>query len=282
VTAIAGRRRARPARQIFPASGAIAFSTLGLIGSMALFPALFTGLDPLATDVSAILRAPSWEHIFGTDQVGRDVYTRVVYGAGYSLGVGFGATVIALGVGLMIGTVAGLVPRALDGVLMRGVEIVMAFPEFLVALFVIAVLGPGPANVIIAVSVAAVPAYIRVARAETLVVRRAGFVEAATGLGVHPVWITLRHIVPNTLAPLSVIATIGIGTAIVAAAGLSFLGLGPQDPTPEWGLILAGGRNLLAVAWWIAVFPGLFITATVISATVLGRRLGTQGSGGLR
>lgn len=260
----------------------IAAAILGVLSAMALFPALFTGLDPLGADVSAILQPPSWAHIFGTDQVGRDVYSRVVYGAGYSLGTGVGATAIALVVGVVFGTLAGLVPRALDGVLMRGVEIVMAFPEFLVALFIIAVLGPGPANVIIAVSVAAVPAYIRVARAETLVVRRAGYVEAARGLGVHPLTIAVRHIVPNTLGPLSVIATIGIGTAIVAAAGLSFLGLGPQDPTPEWGLILAGGRNLLAVAWWVAVFPGVFITATVISATVLGRSLRAHGTGGPR
>ena len=282
MNSIAGAIRGRWTRRGTSAQRVIALFVLAILCMMALFPALFTGLDPLATDVSAILKPPSWAHVFGTDQVGRDVYTRVVYGAGYSLGVGFGATVIALVVGVVLGTLAGLGPRALDGVLMRGVEIVMAFPEFLVALFVIAVLGPGPVNVIIAVSVAAVPAYIRVARAETLVVRRAGYVEAAKGLGVHPVWITLRHIIPNTLAPLSVIATIGIGTAIVAAAGLSFLGLGPQDPTPEWGLILSGGRNLLAVAWWVAVFPGVFITATVISATVLGRRFRSRGTGGLR
>jgi len=286
MSALAGAVREPRARSRFrrgtPVGGLIALVVLAVLGAMALFPALFTGLDPLSTDVAAILQPPSWGHVFGTDQVGRDVYTRVVYGAGYSLGVGFGATLIALVVGVVLGTLAGLVPRALDGVLMRGVEIVMAFPEFLVALFVIAVLGPGPANVIIAVSVAAVPAYIRVARAETLVVRRAGYVEAAKGLGVHPFWITLRHIIPNTLAPLSVIATIGIGTAIVAAAGLSFLGLGPQDPTPEWGLILSGGRNLLAVAWWVAVFPGIFITATVIAATILGRRLRSKSLGGPR
>ena len=144
--------------------------------------------------------------------------------------------------------------------------------------FVIRKTKAGPVNVAVAVGLAAVPAYIRVARAETLVVRRAGFVEAARGLGVTPLRIAVSHVVPNILRPLAVIATIGIGTAIVAAAGLSFLGLGPQDPTPEWGLILAGGRNLLAQAWWIAVFPGAFITATVVAATVLGRRLARPGS----
>ncbi|CAD5996265.1 ABC transporter permease [Agreia sp. COWG] len=252
---------------------------LMVVVAMALFPGLFTALDPLATDTSAVLQAPGWGHPFGTDQTGRDIYARVVYGASFSLGTGFGATAAALSVGVVVGTLVGLAPKAVDGVLMRGVEIVLAFPEFLIALFAIAVLGPGPVNVGVAVGIAAVPAYIRVARAETLVVRRAGYVEAARGLGIHPLRVAVTHVVPNILRPLGVIATIGIGTTIVAAAGLSFLGLGPQDPTPEWGLILSGGRNLLAQAWWVAFFPGLFITGTVIAATAVGRRLRRAGEG---
>jgi peptide/nickel transport system permease protein len=252
---------------------------LVVVAAMAVAPWIFTPLDPLATDTSQVLLPPTWGHPFGTDQTGRDVFTRVVYGASYSLGVGVGATAAALVVGIIVGTLAGLAPRVIDSVAMRGVEILLAFPEFLIALFAIAVLGPGPVNVATAVGVAAVPAYIRVARAETLVVRRSGYVEAARGLGVHPLRVALAHIVPNTLRPLGVIATIGIGTTIVAAAGLSFLGLGPQDPTPEWGLLLSGGRNLLGQAWWVAFFPGVLITLTVVSATVVGRRLRRAGEG---
>jgi peptide/nickel transport system permease protein len=260
------------------ATSVLAAVFLAAVAAMALAPAVFTPLDPLSTDTSSVLLPPGWGHPFGTDQTGRDVFARVVYGASYSLGVGVGATLGALLIGIVFGTLTGLAPRIVDGVVMRGIEILLAFPEFLIALFAIAVLGAGPVNVAVAVGLAAVPVYIRVARAETLLVRRAGFVEAARGLGVAPLRIAVSHVVPNILRPLAVIATIGIGTAIVAAAGLSFLGLGPQDPTPEWGLILAGGRNLLAQAWWIAVFPGAFITATVIAATVLGRRLARPGS----
>lgn len=257
----------------------LAAVVLGVMVVMAVWPSLFTGLDPLATNTAAVLVPPSFDHLFGTDQVGRDVFTRVVYGARYSLGVGFGATIGAVVVGVILGTVMGLAPKIVDGLLMRGVEVVMAFPEFLIALFVIAVLGPGQLNVAVAVGIAAVPAYLRVSRAETRVVRSAGFVEAARGFGHSPARIALQHVVPNALGPISVIATIGVGTAIVSAAGLSFLGLGPQPPTPEWGLILSDGRNLLATAWWVAVFPGVAITATVIATTVLGRRLRTSAAG---
>jgi peptide/nickel transport system permease protein len=275
-TVTSGRRRSAAWRRI----GLVAaLLYLAVVAGMALWPQLFTGLDPLSTDTSTVLQPPGWGHVFGTDQAGRDVYSRIVYGARYSLGVGLGATAGALVVGVFVGTLTGLAPRVVDGVLMRVVEVLLAFPEFLLALFVLAVLGPGPANVAVAVGIAAVPAYIRVARAETLVVRRTDYVEAARGLGVQPWRVALRHVVPNILAPLSVIATIGIGTSIVAAAGLSFLGLGPQDPTPEWGLILADGRNQLGQAWWVAVFPGLFITATVIAATAVGRRLRRRGHG---
>lgn len=245
----------------------------------ALLPGLFTAADPLRTDIGAALRAPSPEHPFGTDQGGRDVYARVIYGARYSLSIGFGATLIALVVGLVIGAAAGLARRIGDGVLSRAIEIIMAFPEFLLALIVIAIIGPGEASLLVAVAIAVVPAYARVARVQTLVVKRAGYVEAARTLGVSPVLTVLRHVVPNTVGPLLVMATMGVGTAITAAAGLSFLGLGPKPPTPEWGLILSEGRNFLATAWWIAVFPGLVITSTVVATSTIGRRLRVHGAG---
>jgi peptide/nickel transport system permease protein len=240
-------------------------------------PGLFTAASPLQTDVAHALQAPSLGHPFGTDQAGRDVFSRVLYGSRYSLAIGFGATVIALLAGLVIGALAGVLRRVGDSALSRAIEVVMAFPEFLLALIVIAVIGPGEVSLLVAVAIAVVPAYARVARAQTHVVKRAGYVEAARTLGVSRAITVLRHVVPNTLGPLLVMATMGIGTAITAAAGLSFLGLGPKPPTPEWGLILAGGRNFLASAWWIAVFPGLVITATVIATSTLGRYLQSRG-----
>ncbi|HRN30485.1 MAG TPA: ABC transporter permease, partial [Terrimesophilobacter sp.] len=191
----------------------------------------------------------------------------------YSLVVGFGATLSAVVVGLVLGVLSGLAPRWLDGILARAIEVLMAFPEFLVALVVIAITGPGEAGIIVAVAFAALPAYARVARVETLIVKRAGYVRSARALGVPALATVVRHIVPGTLGPLVVMATIGVGTAIVSAAGLSFLGLGPKPPTPEWGVILSEGRNFLGTAWWIAVFPGLTITATVIATNTVGRWL---------
>lgn len=266
-------RRAAPAGVI--AAGIV----LALLLVAALAPWLLTGLSPLHTDAAASLQGPSAAHPFGTDQSGRDVFARVVHGAGYSLVVGLGATAMALVAGVVIGIASGLAPRAIDGVLSRAIEILMAFPEFLLALIVIAVVGTGEASIITAVALAAVPAYARVARVQTMVVSRAGYVRAARSLGVRPLGTIVRHVLPNTLGPLLVMATIGVGTAIVSAAGLSFLGLGPKPPTPEWGVILSEGRNFLATAWWIAVFPGLTITATVIATSTLGRYLQARSAG---
>jgi peptide/nickel transport system permease protein len=252
---------------------------LALLVLAALFPWLVTAASPLQTDATAALQGPSAAHPFGTDQSGRDVFARVIYGARYSLAVGLGATALALGAGLIIGITAGLAPRFLDGALSRTIDVLMAFPEFLLALVVIAVIGTGEVSIVFAVALAAIPAYARVARIQTMVVSRAGYVRAARSLGVHPFAVVARHIIPNTLGPLRVMATIGVGTAIVSAAGLSFLGLGPQPPTPEWGVILSEGRNFLATAWWIAVFPGLAITAAVVALSTLGRYLRLRSAG---
>lgn len=246
---------------------------LALVALAAFAPDLIATHDPLQTDVRAALQPPSGAHLFGTDQSGRDVLARVVHGAARSAGIGLLATALALVAGLAVGALSGIAPRWADAVLMRVTDILLAFPEFLVALIVVAVLGPGGANVAIAVTVAAVPVYIRLARTQTRTLRVAEHVEAARILGVGRMRAFVRHVVPGVLGSLSVLATIGIGSAILAAAGLSFLGLGPAEPQPEWGLMLAGGRNVLGQAWWISVFPGLAITLTVISATVLGRAL---------
>lgn len=259
-----------------------AVAVLAVIAGVALAPQLFTSGDPLATDVRAALLPPSPEHLFGTDQSGRDVYSRVVYGAGRSVGIGVLATALAFAVGLTIGSLSGVAPRLVDAAAMRATDILLAFPEFLVALVVVAVLGPGPANVAIAVTIAAIPIYIRLARVQTRTLRLAEHVEAARILGVPAPRAFARHVIPGVVGALSVLATIGIGSSILAAAGLSFLGLGPTEPSPEWGLMLAGGRNVIGQAWWVAAFPGAAITLTVVAATIVGRTLRARAEGAAR
>ena len=269
------RRRVRPRDVTFW----VAVGFLVVVALVALFPGLFATHDPLQTDVRAALLPPSAEHLFGTDQSGRDVYSRVIYGAGPSVGIGLLATSFALVVGLVLGALAGVAPRVIDTIAMRITDIVLAFPEFLIALIVVALLGPGHLNVASAVTIAAVPVYIRLARTNTRTLRLAEHVEAARILGVGPVRAFVRHVAPGVLGSLSVLATIGIGSSILAAAGLSFLGLGPTEPTAEWGLMLSGGRNVIGSAWWVAVFPGLAISLTVIAATVVGRTLRARADG---
>lgn len=260
---------------------AAAVLVLAVIAATALFPQLIATADPLRTDVRSALEPPSGAHFFGTDQSGRDVFSRVVHGAGRSVGIGLLATAFAVVAGLVLGALSAVAPRPVDAVAMRVNDVLMAFPEFLVALVVVAILGPGPVNVAIAVTIAAVPVYVRFARVQTRTLALAEHVEAARILGVPPVRAFVRHVVPGVLGSLSVLATIGIGSSILAVAGLSFLGLGPTEPVPEWGLMLSGGRNVLGTAWWIAVFPGMAITLTVISATVVGRTLRARAEGRL-
>lgn len=257
----------------------LALLVLALVVLAALAPGLLAPADPVQTHVRDALLPPGSGHPFGTDQSGRDVYARVVHGAGRSLGIGLLATVLALVTGLLVGSAAGIAPRVVDVALMRTNDVLMAFPEFLLALVVVAILGPGTANVAIGVTLAAIPVYVRLARAQAQVLRRAEHVEAARILGVGAFTAFRRHVAPGVLGSLSVLATIGLGSSILAAAGLSFLGLGPTEPAPEWGLMLAGGRNVLGQAWWIAVFPGVAIMLTVLSATFLGRTLRARAEG---
>lgn len=223
------RRRVRPRDVTFW----VAVGFLVVVALVALFPGLFATHDPLQTDVRAALLPPSAEHLFGTDQSGRDVYSRVIYGAGPSVGIGLLATSFALVVGLVLGALAGVAPRVIDTIAMRITDIVLAFPEFLIALIVVALLGPGHLNVAIAVTIAAVPVYIRLARTNTRTLRLAEHVEAARILGVGPVRAFVRHVAPGVLGSLSVLATIGIGSSILAAAGLSFSVSVPPSPQPN-------------------------------------------------
>lgn len=258
----------------------IAAAFLGALAVAALAPWLIAPGDPLAAEISQSLESPSAAHPFGTDKSGRDVFARVVHGAGLSLLVGFGASALALVAGTILGVVSGLSPRPVDAVIARFIVIAMAFPEFLLALLVIAIIGPGTPSLIVAIALAATPAYARVARSQTIVVAASSHVAGSRVLGVSRFATVVRHVIPNTLGPLVVMATIGVGFAVVSSAGLSFLGLGPEAPTPEWGVILSEGRNLLDRAPWVALFPGLVITLTVISTSVVGRALQGRSSRG--
>ncbi|WP_433677336.1 ABC transporter permease [Microbacterium gorillae] len=251
----------------------LAGAVLLVLIAMAVVPQVFTTVDPLLADVSSRLQPPSAGHLFGTDQSGRDVFARVVYGARASLGVGVSAVIAALLVGTVLGWLIGSAPRAVDAVTMRVVDLALAVPEFLVALVVVALLGPGSGNVALAVTLAVIPIYIRYARGHTRAIAAEEHVEAARMLGLPAVTVSLRHVLPAVARRLTVLATIGIGSTILAVAGLGFLGLGAGEPAPEWGLMLAGGRNVLARAWWVTLFPGLAITLTVVCASLIGRAL---------
>ncbi|GGO32246.1 ABC transporter permease [Micromonospora parathelypteridis] len=260
------RRRSRP-RPGLLAAGAY----LILLVVAAAWPAALAPADPLAADPLTVLSPPSAAHWFGTDHLGRDVWTRVVHGAGHSLTIGVAATAIAVTGGVLLGLLAGLAHRVADEALSRTFDAVSAFPLLLLALLFIAVAGTGTVSLIIAIGIATLPHHARVVRGQTLLVRRANYVEQAVTFGLSRPRLVLRHVLPNVVGPVPVLAVIGLGEAILVAAGLSFLGMGPQPPSPEWGAMLSEGRNYLQVGWWISILPGLAVTATVVSLTVVGR-----------
>ena len=237
------------------------------------YPPLVTHFDPLTSDIAQTLQPPGAQHWFGTDRIGRDVFSRVIYGARYSLLIGLASMLVSLAIGLVIGMTAGLGKRLTDESASRVFDVLSAFPPILLSLFVVTFLGQGIVNIAIAVGIAGIPKFGRVLRSQTLVVRRADYVTHAVSYGLSRSRVFLRHVLPNVLVVVPVIATIDIGSAIIAVSGLSFLGLGPQPPTPEWGVMLAEGRDVLRVAWWPSVFPGLAITLTVIAFSVIGKFL---------
>ncbi|MEV0912450.1 ABC transporter permease [Streptomyces hokutonensis] len=263
----------RPARWAVRPAVAVAWAVLALIAVAAIWPGLLAGRAPDATDALNPLAHPGSAHWFGTDQLGQDVYSRVVHGARYSLAGGLGATAMAVLVGSLLGVLAATSGRAVDELVMRVTDILLAFPGLLLALLVVAVLGPGTVNSTLAISVSMVPGFVRLARGQALVIRDSDYVQAARVLGRSRTSVLLRHLLPNALPPLLVLATVGIGSAIIAGSSLSFLGLGPQPPAPEWGAMLAQGRDLLDISWAPAVFPGAAITLTVLAVNVVGRDL---------
>ncbi|WP_280220627.1 ABC transporter permease [Nocardia neocaledoniensis] len=249
----------------------IAVLTIGLVALAVVVPGVLAGSDPLAADPLAAQLPPSAQHWFGTDHLGRDVFSRVVHGARYSLLIGVTAVAIAVVAGSVLGLLAGLARGRLDELITRFLDVVSSFPDLLLALVLISFTGPGTANLIVALGIASIPRFARVVRAQTLVVQESGYVEQARTFGLTRATLVWRHVLPHAVAQVPILATIGLGTAILGAAGLSFLGMGPQPPEPEWGAMLAEGRNYLRNAWWIGVLPGVAVTATVIAVSSLGR-----------
>jgi peptide/nickel transport system permease protein len=247
--------------------GAIVLVALVLL---TVFAPAIAPYDPIAQDSSAIRAAPSAKHLFGADTFGRDIFSRVLYGGRMSLPVGFVAVGITAVVGVALGLVAGYYGGRLDTVIMRGVDLMLAFPGILLAMALIAILGTSLFNLMLAVGIAAIPEYTRVVRGTGLGARETEYVTAARVSGASDRALVLRHILPNVLPPVIVLATLGIAGAIILGSTLSFLGLGIQPPTPEWGNMLSDGRSMMRHQWWIAFFPGFAIMVTVLAINLLG------------
>ncbi|SFJ63986.1 ABC transporter permease [Bradyrhizobium sp. Gha] len=259
-----------------PLRVAVCLIIFGLFALAAVAPKLLQTQDPLAIDLTSALQPPSTAHWFGTDQLGRDLYSRVVEGTGQSLAIGIGATALSMWIAIVIGVAAALCGGVIDNLLSRIVDVLFAIPTLLLALVFVTVFGLSVLTEVIAVGIGTAPGYARMIRGQMLSIKGAGYVEAAKVLG-HPfpriVW---RHILPNALNPLTAMMTIGVGQAIIWASGLAFLGLGVAPPAPEWGALLNAGRNYVIYAWWLEIIPGLAVTALALSATIVGRHLQTR------
>ena len=238
--------------------------------AIVIFAPYVTRYDPIEPNYRVRYEGPSGQHWFGTDRTGRDVFTRVIYGGRISLRVGLIAVGIGASLGTLLGLLAGFYGRWIEEVIMRLMDFVLAMPGILLAITIVFALGPSLFNVMIAVGISSLPNYARVVRASVLSAKEQQYVEAARAAGVNDATIMLRHILPNVVAPVLILATLGLGGAILSVAALSFLGLGAAPPTPEWGLLISDGRGVLRRAWWVATFPGLFIMLTVLSVNLIG------------
>ena len=226
--------------------------------------------DPATPDYDNVLAPPSLLHLCGTDTFGRDIFSRILWGGRISLSVGFVSVALGGMVGVVLGLISGFFGQWIDSMIMRSCDVLLAFPGILLAIGVVALLGPGVDNVIYAVAVFSVPVFARLVRGTTLALKQTLYVQAARSIGVRAPMLMLRHILPGTLPSVIVYASLRVGTSILTGASLSFLGLGAQPPSPEWGAMLSDGRSYLGVADWVTVFPGLAIFITVLAFNLLG------------
>lgn len=247
-------------------SGALGLVLTGLaIGAPVIAP-----YDPLEVDPGAILSPPGVAHLLGTDTLGRDLFSRVIYGGRISLLLGVISVSISIAFGVLLGVLAGYPGGKTDELIMRFIDILLAFPGLLLALLAVFALGIGLRNAMIAVGISGIPIFARVTRSEVLSAKETLYVEAARAIGAPERVVVWRHLLPNVITPTIVIATLRVGTAITFGASLSFLGLGAQAPAPEWGLMLSQARGFLAVAWWLSVAPGLAIFLVVMATNLFG------------
>lgn len=230
---------------------------------------LLAPYDPTAAS-SQTLKPPTGTHVMGTDILGRDIFSRVIWGSRISLAVGLVSVLIGASIGIVLGLVSGYYGGKADAMISMAMDILLAFPGILLALSIIAVLGPNLQNVMIAVGLSAVPVYTRLVRGSVLSAREAAYIEASRVVGCRNHTIMFRHLLPNVVAPVIVLSTLSIASAILTAAGLSFLGLGTRPPTPEWGAMVSDGRQYLRTAWWVSTWPGLVIMLTVLAINQLG------------
>jgi peptide/nickel transport system permease protein len=245
-------------------------AVISILTLAAIFARFLAPYDPIQIDASSTLSPPTPQHILGTDHLGRDIFSRLLYGGQLSLQIGVISVGIALSIGLILGLIAGYYGKRLDGVILRVMDVMLAFPGILLALAIIAILGPGLQNVMIAVGIGSIPLFTRVSRASILATKHNLYVDAARVAGCRDWRIMTSHILPNALTSVIVVATLEIATAILVGGSLSFLGLGVQPPTPEWGNMVAEGREYLRDAWWVSGFPGVTIMIAVLAIYVLG------------
>ncbi|WP_326673903.1 ABC transporter permease [Streptomyces sp. NBC_01257] len=270
----AGQRVRRSARFLLRRPGLVlSLVLLALVLVSAFFPGVFTSQDPLAGVPRDKLQGPGAGHLFGTDQLGRDLFSRVVHGSSLSLR----ATVLAVAVGLVGGSLTGLLAGYLggwvDAVLMRGADVLLSIPNLLLSMAVVTALGFGTVNVAIAVGITSVAGFARIMRSEVLRVRGAVYVEAARASGARWYSVLVRRVLPNASGPVLVYAAVDFGAVVLQVSSLSFLGYGATPPAPEWGALVSGGRDYLATAWWLTALPGLTIAATVLAANRISRAL---------
>jgi peptide/nickel transport system permease protein len=282
MSAVSFRLLARPRHRTFSPNAVLV--SLALVYLLVLLVIVIDpgviGNSPTAFDISDRLHAPTIHHLFGTDELGRDLFARVVYGARNSVGVAVVVVVIAVAVGLLVGTVAGWFGGWVDSLLMRIVDIFLAFPAFVLALALAAALGAGLKSVIIALSAVWWPAYARLVRGAVLSLKNAEHVEAAAALGLSRTRIIWRHVLRFVWRDLNIRATADVGYALMAVTALSFLGLGAQPPTAEWGLLIQSSASYFYVAWWYMAFPGLAVTFTAVAFSILGDWFASRGGGG--
>ncbi len=243
---------------------------MGIFLFTAIFAPVLAPYDPIAQELVLRRRPPSQEHPLGRDDLGRDILSRIIFGARLSLQVGVLSVGFAIVIGAIVGAAASFASGWVDSIVMRLMDIMLAFPALLLALAIVTILGPGLLNMLYAIGIVSIPAYARIVRASVLSVKEQDYVLAARAVGVPPLRMLFRNVLPNALTPIIVQGTLGIGTAILDAAGLSFLGLGAQPPTPEWGAMLGQGRYAVFTAPHIVLFPGLAIMATVLGFNLLG------------